>query len=96
MHNQIDMYVSYDIADPKRLVKTGKVVLDYGVRVQKSKYMVRLPPQLIIHLKSRIEDIIEPAHDGVKYVPLCERCCHGIEIIGQGKKVPEDQTYYIF
>ena len=89
------MFVCYDIADPKRLNKTAKVILDYGHRVQKSKYLIQLSHNMIPNLVSRIEDIIDPLKDGVKYLPICERCFDSIEIIGKGRHMPPDKEYYI-
>ena len=46
-------------------------------------------------MKSRIEDIIEPTADGVKYFPLCEKCAGTVEIIGQGIFIDPDEEFYV-
>ena len=66
--------VLYDIADRKRLARAAAIVLDYGIRVQKSVYEVRLTQQSLAALRRRLADVIEPEEDGVKIVPLCESC----------------------
>lgn len=66
--------VLYDIADNKRLARAAAIVLDYGVRVQKSVYEARLTPQTLAILRRRLADVIEPEEDGVKIFPLCESC----------------------
>lgn len=66
--------VLYDIANPRRLTRAADIVLDYGVRVQKSVYEVWLTPQTYRVLRQRLADVIEPEEDGVKIFPMCEAC----------------------
>jgi len=91
----MNMIVAYDIADPKRLNKVAKVIKDYGLRVQKSIFEVSVDHRLIAEMKARIEDIIEPSADGVKYFPLCEKCAGTVEIIGQGIFIDPDEEFYV-
>ena len=92
----MNMIVAYDIADEKRLVRVAKVMLDYGVRVQKSIFEVQITPPVFRELKSRVEKIILAEEDGVKYFPLCEKCADAVEIIGQGQFTDPDREYYIY
>ena len=66
--------VLYDIADAKRLARAAAIVLDYGIRVQKSVYEVRLTRHALTALQRRLARVIKPEVDGVKIVPLCESC----------------------
>lgn len=66
--------VVYDIADGKRLARAAAIVLDYGVRVQRSVYEVSLSPRTLASLQRRLAAVIEPAKDGVKIFPLCGAC----------------------
>lgn len=66
--------VLYDITDNRRLARAASIVLDYGVRVQKSVYEVRLTPQTLRMLRRRLAAVIDPEEDGVKIFPLCESC----------------------
>ncbi|HAR48632.1 hypothetical protein ER57_16360 [Smithella sp. SCADC] len=90
------MIVAYDITDGKRLNRVAKVMLDYGVRVQKSIFEVEVSQKVFRELKKRIEDIIVTEADGVKYFPLCEKCAGTVEIIGQGQFTDPDREYYVF
>ena len=92
----MNMIVAYDIADDKRLIRIAKVMLDYGVRVQKSIFEVNVTPPVFRELKERVEKIIVAEEDGVKYYPLCERCAGTVEIIGQGNFTDPDCEYYIY
>ncbi|MEN6432330.1 MAG: CRISPR-associated endonuclease Cas2 [Smithella sp.] len=92
----MNMIVAYDITDGKRLNRVAKVMLDYGVRVQKSIFEVEVSQKVFRELKKRIEDIIVTEADGVKYFPLCEKCAGTVEIIGQGQFTDPDREYYVF
>jgi CRISPR-associated protein Cas2 len=92
----MNMIVAYDIANDKRLTRIAKVMLDYGVRVQKSIFEVHVAPPVFRELKERVEKIIVAEEDGVKYYPLCERCAGTVEIIGQGNFTDPDCEYYIY
>jgi CRISPR-associated protein Cas2 len=92
----MNMLIAYDIADPQRLTKIAKIMLDYGVRVQKSIFEVSLSGSAFSEMKKRVDDIIAVAEDGVKYLPLCEKCAGMVEIIGQGQFTDPDKEYYVY
>ena len=86
----------YDIAHPGRLRHVAKIMKDYGVRVQYSKF--EIDPAGITEfdlLQKRIDKVINPDEDGVKYIPLCRLCRNRIEIIGRGKHVNPDKEFYV-
>ena len=90
------MIVAYDIADPKRLTRVAKIVIDYGVRVQRSIFEIMVDDRVFAEMKARIEKVIVPEEDGVKYFPLCEKCAGTVEIIGQGLFTDPDEEFYIY
>ncbi len=90
-----DMIVAYDIADPRRLNRVAKIIKDYGVRVQKSIFEVKVDEKRFKEMKKRVEEIIEKEEDGVKYFPLCEKCAGTVEVIGQGMYVDPDEEYVV-
>jgi CRISPR-associated protein Cas2 len=76
--------VAYDIADPKRLRRVAKIMEDYAERMQKSVFEAELEPWVFRRMRRRIEDVIDPEKDGVKYYRLCGACrkelwVHGLE-----------------
>jgi CRISPR-associated protein Cas2 len=91
----MDMIVAYDIAEPKRLNRVAKVLKDYGLRVQKSIFEVRVDGARFSEMKVRVEKVIDASEDGVKYFPLCEKCAGTLEIIGQGVFVDPDEEYVV-
>jgi len=88
-------FAIYDIADPKRLARVAKILKDYGLRVQKSKFELDVTAKELARLHRRIVTVIDDAEDGVKYFPLCGTCHGDIEVIGQGRLLPEDQRFLI-
>ncbi|MDA3915700.1 MAG: CRISPR-associated endonuclease Cas2 [Deltaproteobacteria bacterium] len=91
----MDMLVTYDIANPKRLRRVARIMQDFGQRVQKSIFEVSLTPAVFKQMKFQIDNTIEPAEDGVKYFPLCRKCTTRTELIGQGFLIDPDEEYYI-
>lgn len=89
------MLAVYDIAHPRRLARVAKILKDYGVRVQKSKFEIDPSPSGFRELQTRIMAVIDPAVDGVKYIPLCFKCMAKTEVIGQGNYVDPDEEFYI-
>ena len=85
----------YDICHPKRLNKVARIMKDYGIRVQKSKFELEITQQAYRDLKYRISKVICPQEDGVKYIPLCMKCRNQTEVIGQGKFVDPDEEFVI-
>ena len=92
----MNMIVAYDIANPRRIARVAKVLCDYGVRVQKSIFEVTVSNRVFAEMKVRIEQVIVPEEDGVKYFPVCEKCAGTVEIIGQGVFTDPDQEFYIY
>jgi CRISPR-associated protein Cas2 len=91
----MNIIVAYDIADPRRLAKIARLMMDYGQRVQKSIFEVSVTPSVFQQMKANVEEIIEYEKDGVKYFPLCEKCAGTLEIIGQGRFVDPDVEFCI-
>ncbi|PIP43128.1 MAG: CRISPR-associated endonuclease Cas2 [Deltaproteobacteria bacterium CG23_combo_of_CG06-09_8_20_14_all_60_8] len=87
--------VVYDIADPKRLNRVAKIMKDYGVRVQKSKFEVDVSRAGFQEMSERILAVIEPAEDGVKFIPLCLSCRSKTEILGRGRFVDPDGEFLV-
>jgi len=89
------MLAIYDIAHPRRLARVAKIMKDYGIRVQQSKFEIDPSPAAFKILKARIIETIDKEEDGIKYVPLCRGCEAKTEIIGLGCYVDPDEEYFI-
>ena len=71
MHRYI---IVYDIRKPSRLIKVGKIVEDFGQRMQKSVFEADMADQQAESLKRRLLAVIDPKEDGVKIFKLCDKC----------------------
>ncbi len=91
----MNMIVAYDIADPRRLYKIAKIMEDYGYRVQKSIFEVDIDEIQFRQMKARVEEVLEPKEDGVKYFSLCRRCAGTLIALGVSKVIPEEVDFLI-
>lgn len=86
---------SYDISDPKRLLKVGKIMKNYGERVLKSVFECNLSEVRFEQMKQRINDVIDPMEDTVRYYFVCEKCIRAVEVSGLGAGFVEDPEVFI-
>ena len=75
--------VCYDISDPKRLRKVAKICEDFGYRRQLSVFLVRVSATDFVRLRTRLYDVIDREKDQVLFLPLCDKCCSGIQALGR-------------
>lgn len=75
--------VCYDISDPKRLRKVASICEDFGYRRQLSVFLVRVSATEFVRLRTRLYDAIDLDKDQVLFLPLCGKCCGGIESLGR-------------
>jgi len=91
----LHIVASYDISDPKRLAKVAKAMKDHGERVLKSIFECNLDEKRFAEMKGRIDEIIEPIEDSVRYYILCEKCIKEVEHSGKGEIFQEDEEYVV-
>ena len=91
----LHIVASYDISDPKRLSKVARAMKNYGERVLKSVFECNLDGMKFNEMKARVDEIIEPAEDSVRYYILCEKCIKEVEHSGKGEPFQEDEEYLV-
>lgn len=64
--------IIYDIRNEKRLNKVSKVLLDYGIRVQRSVFEIDAEEKQLSIIRLRLKKIIE-SDDYIVYFRICER-----------------------
>ncbi|MFN3076048.1 MAG: CRISPR-associated endonuclease Cas2 [Alphaproteobacteria bacterium] len=79
--------VTYDVstATPggtRRLRKVAKACQDYGQRVQKSVFEIEVDPAQWTLLKARLEDIIDPKLDSLRYYHLGSNWQRRVDHVG--------------
>ncbi|KPA14436.1 CRISPR-associated protein Cas2 [Candidatus Magnetomorum sp. HK-1] len=82
--------VGYDIADPKRLRKTAKIIQEYGNRVQYSFFHCLISKNQKRNLIDRISKIINNDEDQLILIPITKRQLQEMECIG----IKEDLSHH--
>ena len=81
------MLVTYDVSTSeaggtKRLRQVAKACRDFGQRVQFSMFEIEVDPAQWTMLKARLESIIDPAHDSLRYYYLGANWHRRVEHVG--------------
>jgi len=91
----LHIVASYDIRDPKRLAKVARALKDHGERVLKSVFECNIENRRFEEMKNRIDEIIEPIEDTVRYYILCEKCLKEVAYSGKGESFQENEEYLL-
>lgn len=77
--------VCFDISEDRMRTKVGKVLKEYGRRVQKSVFECpTLSEERFLTLQRRISYLIDETTDTVRYYYLCRHCVKRVEHAGTG------------
>jgi CRISPR-associated protein Cas2 len=88
------LLVSYDISDPTRLLRVAKIMKDYGTRVLKSVFECSLDESALAAMKHRIEEVLHPMEDSVRYYSLCGKCRGKVDVSGNtSKRFTDDKDF---
>ncbi len=79
--------VTYDVRTEKgdgarRLRRVSKACRDFGQRVQYSVFEIEVDPAQWVLLKARLEGIIDPAEDSLRYYHLGANWQRRVEHVG--------------
>lgn len=79
--------VTYDVSTvseggARRLRRVARACQDYGQRVQNSVFEVEVDPVLWTKLKARLESIIDPRSDSLRYYHLGSNWQRRVEHVG--------------
>ncbi|MBM4330717.1 MAG: CRISPR-associated endonuclease Cas2 [Deltaproteobacteria bacterium] len=91
----LHIVASYDISDPKRLARVAKAMKGYGERVLKSVFECNLDRRRFGNMKIKMDELIEPIEDSVRYYILCEKCVRVVEYSGKGEGFQQDEDYVV-
>jgi CRISPR-associated protein Cas2 len=85
--------VAYDIPDDRRRTKVHKALSGYGQWTQYSLFECFLTEKQYIQLRQRLERILAPSKDSVRFYPLCKTCRERAETVGSPK--PTEPEIYL-
>ena len=87
--------ITYDVntttpEGKRRLRKVAKVCVDYGQRVQMSVFECVLDPTQFAQLRHKLESMIEPSSDSLRFYMMGSNWKHRVEHVGaKGSYDPE-------
>ena len=81
------LLITYDVATSteggtRRLRQVAKACLDYGQRVQNSVFECKLDPGHWVELRARLDKIIDPEHDSLRFYNLGNHWERRVEHVG--------------
>ena len=88
------LVIAYDIADDDRRRRVSETLENYGTRVQESVFECHLTPTQRMELQERIEGLIEPEKDNVRYYRVCQDCLAQSTVVGP-VPLTTDPDYYL-
>lgn len=74
--------ISYDIACDNRRARVHKTLKSFGQWVQMSVFECILNSKDYIRLRTRLEHVLVPSEDNIRFYTLCGCCENNIERIG--------------
>ncbi len=76
-------FISYDIANPKRLQKVAKVLENFGIRIQYSFFECEMEKNVLSDLRNEILAQLNLKEDSLRIYPLCQDCLKKTKMIGE-------------
>jgi len=85
--------VAYDISSDRRRTKVHKTLCGFGQWTQYSLFECHMTGKESLTLRAKLDKILEPEKDSVRFYPLCTACVDKVETIGSEK--PEERQIFI-
>lgn len=85
--------VTYDISNDKRRTKIHKALTSYGQWMQFSVFECSLTADQYAKLRNRLNALIKPDEDSIRFYFLCACCQKKVERIG-GEPVRDDTIFF--
>ncbi len=85
--------IAYDIPSDRRRTKLHKTLCGFGEWTQYSLFECYLSEKERLTLNNKIDNIIEPEEDSLRFYPLCEACVSKVETIGSD--APEEKMVFV-
>lgn len=92
---KIFVVISYDIPDDKRRTRVCKLLKNYGAHVQLSVFECHLKHRDYQELRQRLNKLLSPRQDNVRFYFLCQDDMARIEGVGAGRQIVSDKTFYL-
>lgn len=86
--------ISYDISDNRRRKHIHKALKSFGQWVQYSVFECELSEKDYIRLRDRLEQLLHPREDNIRFYRMCRPCGESVERIG-GVRPLDEQCVFI-
>ena len=92
--------VTYDVntetkAGKTRLRKVAKMCVNYGQRVQNSVFECLLDASQYVEFRARLEEIINPAKDSLRFYKLGNNYKNRVEHVGTHPDISQDDILIV-
>ncbi len=85
--------VAYDIPSDRRRTKVHKVLSGFGQWTQYSLFELFLNDKELVLLQQKLEKLLNPKQDSVRFYPLCAACLKQVETVGS--QPPEEPKLFV-
>jgi CRISPR-associated protein Cas2 len=85
--------IAYDISNDRRRTKVHKALCGFGRWTQYSLFECHLTEKELVALRGKLDPILEPGEDSVRFYPLCAFCMGKVETVGSAP--PREETVFI-
>lgn len=85
--------IAYDIPSDKRRTKVHKTLSGFGQWTQYSLFEVFLTDKELVLLQNRLNKLIKPEMDSIRFYPLCQGCLKRVETVGS--PAPEEPKVFL-
>lgn len=85
--------IAYDIPSDRRRTKVHNTLSGVGQWTQYSLFECHLSEKERIVLQDKLDKIVEPEEDSIRFYPLCASCMAKVETVGSPE--PEEQTLFV-
>jgi len=82
--------VAYDIANDRRRTKIHKTLSGFGEWTQFSLFECYLSQKEMLQLRERLDKLMKPEHDSVRFYPLCASCVSKVDTVGSPKPAEKE------
>ncbi len=86
--------IAYDIPNDRRRTKVHKLLCGFGKWTQYSLFECFLTQKEWLALHHRMEALLDPSKDSVRFYQMCAACVAKVETVG-APKPKEDETFII-
>ena len=90
----MNVVITYDISEDKRRTKIHKILKSYGQWMQFSVFECNLTDTEFARLRLRLNKLIKPEQDSIRFYFLCACCQKKVERIG-GEQIRDDSIFFV-